>query len=67
MIFLPFLSKWALFSLNAISKQKKMAIPDWRQMKVLSKGFQMTQDSKAKLSLQKSVFLGSGPEGDEVL
>ena len=29
---------------NAISKQKKIAIPAWRQMKVLSKGFQMTYD-----------------------
>ena len=27
---------------NTISKWKKVAIPDWRQMKVLSKGFQMT-------------------------
>ena len=29
---------------NAISKRKKIAIPDLRQMKVLSKGFQMTQN-----------------------
>ena len=29
---------------NVISKRKKIAIPDWRQMKVLSKGFQMTYD-----------------------
>ena len=27
---------------NAISKQKKIALPDWCQMKVLLKGFQMT-------------------------
>ena len=27
---------------DAISKRKKIAIPDWRQMKVLSKGFKMT-------------------------
>ena len=27
---------------NAISKQKKIAIPAWRQMKVRLKGFQMT-------------------------
>ena len=27
---------------NAISKRKKIALPDWCQMKVLSKGFQMT-------------------------
>ena len=27
--------------INAISKWEKVAIPDWRQMKVLSKGFQM--------------------------
>ena len=30
---------------NAISKRKKIAIPAWRQMKVLLKGFQMTYDS----------------------
>ena len=29
---------------NAISKPKKIAIPAWRQMKVLSRGFQMTYD-----------------------
>ena len=29
---------------NAISKRKKIAIPAWRQMKVLSKRFQMTYD-----------------------
>ena len=29
---------------NAISKRKKIAIPAWRQMKVLLKGFQMTYD-----------------------
>ena len=29
---------------NAISKQRKMAIPDRYQKKVLSKGFQMTLD-----------------------
>ena len=27
---------------NAISKQKKKALPDWRQMNELSKGFEMT-------------------------
>ena len=27
---------------NAIPKRIKIEIPDWRQMKVLSKGFQMT-------------------------
>ena len=29
---------------DAISKRKKIAIPDWRQMKVLSKGLKMTED-----------------------
>ena len=29
---------------NVISKRKKIAMPDWRQMKVLSKGFKMTKD-----------------------
>ena len=29
---------------NAISKRKKIEIPDWRQMKVLLKGFQMIYD-----------------------
>ena len=29
---------------NAISKRKKIAIPAWRQMKVLSKGFKTTYD-----------------------
>ena len=29
---------------NAIPKRIKIEIPDWRQMKVLSKGFQMTYD-----------------------
>ena len=27
---------------NAISKRKKIALPDWCQIKVLSKGFQIT-------------------------
>ena len=35
--------KWAmfLFKLMPFLNEKKIALPDWRQMKVLSKGFKM--------------------------
>ena len=48
---------------NVISKRKKIEIPDWRQMKVVFKGFKTVKDfnqfvgvSMAKTSIRKCIF-----------